>query len=325
MTVPMQRPRQIFDTIDMTLIGLLTELKAGGYNFVTPTPATHARILARPGHAVGSTLRDLLGWSLPVPADLIDSRTLAALTAAGMIEQTGEKVRSRLRVSSLEGDLYCHSAFPTTDEDAVFFGPDSYRFATLIRDELVKRRLPADAHVVDIGTGAGVGAVIAARCSPGARVTMTDINSKALRFAAINAAVAGVQPAALLASDLEAVEGPIDVIMANPPYIIDAAGRDYRDGGGMHGAEVALDMARMAVARLAAGGCFILYTGSAIIDGADPLASALRALAEEADCILHYREIDPDVFGEELANKAYADVERIAVVAGIFEKAGRGA
>jgi len=89
----------------------------------------------------------------------------------------------------------------------------------------------------------------------------------------------------------------------------------------MYGGAVALDMARLAVERLSASGRLILYTGSAIIDGADPLRDAFATVAQDGGCTMRYREIDPDVFGEELAGVAYADVERIAAVAAIFERA----
>jgi methylase of polypeptide subunit release factors len=323
-TMPDHRRDATFDAGDMLLLDLLSRLKASGYHFVTPTPATHGRVLARPDRHIGRTLRDMLGWSLPIARDDVDPAILAALASLDLIEQRGELVRSRLRVSSLDGDLYCHSAYPTTAEDAVFFGPDSYRFTALIRHELEAMQLPSGAHIVDVGTGAGVGVVAAARSCPGARITMTDINPQALRYAAINVAAAGVDAAAVLGRDLGTIGDPIDVILANPPYIIDPAGRHYRDGGGMHGAAVALDMARMAVARLAPGGHLVLYTGSAIINGTDPLGDALGALACQTGSLLQYRELDPDVFGEELSSSAYADVERIAVVAAIIERPGKG-
>ena len=60
------------------------------------------------------------------------------------------------------------------------------------------------------------------------------------------------------------------------------------------------------------GGAFLLYTGSAIVDGEDRLKGALLETLRGFD--VRYREIDPDVFGEELEREDYADVERIAVV-----------
>jgi methylase of polypeptide subunit release factors len=121
--------------------------------------------------------------------------------------------------------------------------------------------------------------------------------------------------------NLAGIDGAPDLVLANPPYIIDPAGRAYRDGGDLHGAGVALAMARAAVPRLAAGGRFLLYTGSAIVDGRDALEDRLTKLAAAEDCTLRYTEIDPDVFGEELETPAYADVERIALVTAVIERA----
>ena len=88
----------------------------------------------------------------------------------------------------------------------------------------------------------------------------------------------------------------------------------------MHGGEVSLEIARMAAARLAPGGRLVLYTGSAIVDGADPLRAALGSAMGELGCTVRYQELDPEVFGEELAKPSYADVDRIALVAAIAER-----
>ncbi|KKC25762.1 methyltransferase [Sphingomonas sp. SRS2] len=306
---------------DMALLALLAQLKSRGYHFVTPTPASHARVVARVDRRVARSLRDILGWSLPFEPSLPDPAILATLDGAGAIESVGGGLlHSRVRVSSLQNELFLHSAYPTDARDAVFFGPDSYRFADLICAELGRRPPNHGAHIVDIGTGAGVGMVAAARICPGASLTMTDINPKALRLAELNLASAGLRARAVLSGDLTCITDPIDIALVNPPYIFDAAGRDYRDGGGMHGGSVALDMARGAVNRLAPGGRLILYTGSAIVDGEDRLGRALADLASETGCALRYREIDPDIFGEELDQPAYADVERIAVISAIFDR-----
>lgn len=301
------------------LLRLIEALRRNGYHFVTPTPATHARVVARPDRREARDLADILGWSLPFAPAAIEPEFLALLEAAGALEKAGGLLRSTLRVSSLKDRLYLHSAYPTEAEDSVFFGPDSYRFADLIEAELTVRGVEHGV-IVDIGTGAGVGAIVAATRCPDARVSMTDINPRALRLAAINARAAGVAIRAIESDSLDRIDGAIDLALANPPYIIDASARTYRDGGGMLGGQVSVDMAGMAVARLAPRGRLILYTGSAIVRGEDHLKEALKALADAEDCTLRYRELDPDVFGEELENAAYAEVDRIALVAALLTK-----
>ncbi len=293
---------------DNALSELLRYARAHGYQFVTPTPATHARVLAR-ARSGERNLRDILGWSLPFDPD--QHRDLAnLLRRADALEQRDGESRSLVRVSSLDPLLLLHSAYPTTQNDAVFFGPDSYRFARFLQAELP--RLGPRKHLVDIGTGTGVGALVAARAIAIERLTLTDVNPHALRFAGINAASAGIAVETHLTSTLDAVAGDIDCIIANPPYIADPAHRAYRDGGALHGGEVSLAWTRSAARRLKSGGAFLLYTGSAIIVGEDRLKAALLDALPEFD--VRYAELDPDVFGEELAQPEYADAERIAAI-----------
>lgn len=306
---------------DAALSALLRILAQRDYRFITPTPATHARILARNPRREAADLRDVLGWSLPFAPQALDHDILQLLTAADALEPLGSGLlKSRYRVSELGGDLFFHSAYPTVAEDAVFFGPDSYRFADLVRRELRRDPPAAGAHLADIGAGAGVGAIAAARLCPGLKVTMTDINPKALRLARINARAAGIEAQYATGANLDAVADPIDIALANPPYIIDADGREYRDGGDMHGGRIAYEMAAAALDRLSPSGRLILYTGSAIIAGEDPLRKALAAVVEARGRMLRYREIDPDVFGEELEKPPYRDVERIALVAAVVSR-----
>lgn len=304
---------------DDALLELLRRLDETGYDFVTPTPLTHQRVVRRPGMQEARSVRDVLGWSLAfrdglLPADLFD-----ALDAAGMLSREGDLWRSAVRVSRVHGLLFLHSAFPTAEEDSVFLGPDSYRFA-----DFVVREMGDDCRLhrlLDVGGGAGVGALVAAARCWARETLLTDVNPRALRLARLNAQHAGIALATRLASGLEAAPQDCDLILANPPYIVDPAGRAYRDGGDLHGGETSLEWARAAIAKLAPGGRFLLYTGSAILDGGrDPMRERLREVAEDAGVALAYRELDPDVFGEELDTSAYADVERIAVVGCVITK-----
>lgn len=306
---------------EAALLALLQGLKQRDYRFITPSPATHARVLAHRPREEADDLRDVLGWSLPFAPETLEDDLYQPLAEAGALDSVADgRLRSRYRVSSLGDDLFLHSAYPTTAPDAVFFGPDSYRFADLIRREL-RRRLPRPGdHLVDIGAGAGVGAIVAAKICPGLRVTMTDINPKALRLAAINGGAADVEASYIQCANLDGVDSGIDLALANPPYIVDEQGRDYRDGGDMHGGRASYEIAAAALPRLKTGGRLILYTGSAIAAGRDALREALHDLAAENRCALRYYEIDPDVFGEELDNSQYAGIERIAAVAAIYKR-----
>lgn len=304
---------------DSCLISLLELLKRRAYDFVPPTPRTHAVVRDRDLGRRATSDADILGWNLPFDAASIDPELADAMDRSGVVEGPPECRRATVRVARLNGDLFLHSAFPTIAQDAVFFGPDSYRFADLICAEVATPE-QSPGTVVDIGTGAGVGAVVAGKFFPAAQVFATDVNAAALRLARVNAATAGV-PIDLRQGDILAdVPGFIDLALANPPYIVDAGRRTYRDGGKMHGAELSLRMARAVLPRLNPGGAFILYTGSAIVDGRDALRHALEKLAADQSCSLRYRMIDPDVFGEELRNSSYADVDRIAVVGAIFRR-----
>lgn len=305
---------------DHALFELLQALQARGYDFVTPTPTTHARVLKHPGKQRARNLRDVFGWSLPFAPGDLDPEILDLLKSADALERSGALFKSRYRVSSLHGRLFLHSAYPTNASDSVFFGPDSYRFADLVVSELPPGA--PGAVIVDIGAGAGVGALTAALRQPDARLVLTDVNPKALRLARINAEAAGVTIETVETGGLDGVAAPIDVALTNPPYIADDGSREYSDGGDMHGDRVSLEMAKAAAGRLVPGGRLILYTGSAIVDGQDRFYGALEQAMAAAGCTLSYREIDPDVFGEELDKPAYADVDRIAVVGAVAVKRG---
>ncbi|TMJ15824.1 MAG: methyltransferase [Alphaproteobacteria bacterium] len=300
---------------DPALLRLLRTLKALDYRFVAVTPETHRRVLARPGDPERGDLRDVFGWNRPFQPESLPAELLA-----GGVEEAGDGlVRSRYRVASLEAQLFLHSSYPTDDEHAVFFGPDTYRFARFIEAELEGR--PAPRSILDIGCGTGAGGLTAAALAPGARVMLSDVNPAALSLAAVNAAAAGVAVELIEGSGVPAAAGAPELIVANPPYIADDdAGRSYRDGGGAIGSGLSLEWAFEGARRLAPGGRMLLYTGVAIVGGEDRVRAQLEAGLPALGCGLRYSEIDPDVFGEELDKPPYAGVERIVAVGAVIEK-----
>jgi len=300
---------------------LLAELESSGYDFVTPTPATHARVVSRADMQEAADLRGVFGWSLPFRPALLPTELFEAMRGAQLLTNDRGLFKSTVRVSRVRGRLFLHSAYPTDEEDSVFLGPDSYRFADFVCANL--ERAPGAARLVDIGGGAGVGALSAAAFLPGARLTLLDLNPAALRLAGVNARHAGLEVELVEGDSLDAVAGAVDLAIANPPFILEDEGaRTYRDGGDMHGAQLSFEWALAAARRLEPGGRMLLYTGSAIIAGRDALRSALERSLPGLGCSLSYREIDPDIFGEELERDSYAEVERIAAVGAIIEKRG---
>lgn len=296
------------DGQDEALLELLRYLKGKAYRFTSVTPATHERVLARPATGPAS-LTGIFGWNRAFDAGDLDAELFGLLRDKAVLAPSGGGWRSQVRVSSLGSDLFLHSGFPTKEHDAVFFGPDTYRFARFIEHELGP--LAPVARIVDMGTGSGAGGLFCARLSPASRVTLVDVNDKALRYARLNAAAAGLE------AELHRggrVPPGADLIVANPPYMIDAAGREYRDGGGLLGGEVALDWVRQSLAALAPGGRMLLYSGVAMVEGRSPALDAIEAESARAGARLSSYEIDPDVFGEELSSPGYSQVERIAAV-----------
>ncbi|MNJ31019.1 50S ribosomal protein L3 glutamine methyltransferase [compost metagenome] len=300
---------------DLALLQLGRRLRADGYRFTCVTPATQTHNNARPDAQQAHSLRDVFGWNRPFAEQLLCADQLKQMEVAAILSREGPWLRSNVRWSSLDDLLLLHSGFPTQQTDAVFFGPDSYRFAQVIHDHLQHRYQPVQ-HAVDIGCGNGIGALLIAQAARHAHVTAVDINPKALRYTAINAALAGVANLSIEHSDiLDGISGNFDLIVANPPYMLDARERTYRHGGGALGAALSLRILEQAIRRLSAGGTLLLYTGVAIVDGRDCLLEACRTTLQGQQWQWHYRELDPDVFGEQLLEPGYDQVERIAAVA----------
>jgi SAM-dependent methyltransferase len=299
---------------DGALLRLGRALKETGYRFTTITPATHERVNRRPANATARELRDVFGWSRPFRPGSLPPGFEDMLADAGAVESCGEFRRSLVRFSSYDDELFVHSAFPTERTGAVFFGPDTYRMADAAVAHL-GTRAAAIRRAADIGCGTGAGAVAVAKRAPGVEVLAVDVNDTALRYTRINAALAGTPGVRAVRSNLlDDVEGTFDLIISNPPFMIDPVGRTYRDGGGPHGNELSLRVIDAAAERLAPGGSLVLFSGTGIIDGDDPLRRAAADRLAGTGLTWSYREADPDVYGEELDGEAYARAERIAVV-----------
>ena len=294
---------------DVALLRLGHLLRDAGYRFITITPASHRRVNSRPENAIARTLRDVFGWSRPFARTLLSDEMLALLSDAGCLIDDGELLRTTVRFSTRDEKIFVHSAFPTTGADAVFFGPDTYRYLSLL-----ERLAPTAKRAIDIGAGSGAGGLfIANACGS---VVLSDINDVALRYSRINAELNGISNVKIVRSDvLRDIDGDVDLVIANPPYLVDDDARLYRDGGGTFGERLSLEIVRQSLDRLTSGGRLILYTATAFVEGTDTFRTAVEPLLTEKNLDIRYNELDPDVFNEELDRDAYRCAERIAVVA----------
>jgi methylase of polypeptide subunit release factors len=293
---------------DDPLLLLLGELKSRNYHFTCVTPATHERVVARPSEQALS-LEDIFGWSWSFSADEAPAEILRLLERANCLERAGDRLKSLIRVASIGDHLFLHSAFPTTAADAVFFGPDTYRFVRFVCSSLPT--LDAPRWIVDLGAGSGAGGIVAATQVGSPRLTLVDINPAAERLARVNSRFAGIGAEILVSGELPT---GCDLVIANPPYMMDSSHRTYRDGGDMLGGEIACQWTRQALQALAPGGTLLLYTGAAFVQGRSPLLDEIAPLCASAGADFRVEEIDPDVFGEELDGPQYNEVERIAAI-----------
>lgn len=145
----------------------------------------------------------------------LEGLTIAQLVDAGLLETDNGGVRARVKVNVLDGVLLAGDPIRASDNPDYVLGvtPASVRVA----GSTIRRRVKT---VLDLGTGSGVQALLAAR--HGRKVTGVDINSHALFCAAISQRLNGVRNVEWMEGDwFEPVRGKrFDLIVVNPSIII---------------------------------------------------------------------------------------------------------
>ena len=81
--------------------------------------------------------------------------------------------------------------------------------------------LPERARVVDVGTGSGAAALALKHERPDLEVIATEIDEGALAVARANAARLGLEVDFVQTDLLDGVEGRLDAVVSNPPYVAD--------------------------------------------------------------------------------------------------------
>lgn len=194
--------------------------------------AVHVRRLA--GDDDFATLAKLFLLATEVDAQAlrraIQPTDLQALTGLGLIETDGSTVWARARLVP-HGDYYIASDADRGRGSDVSYDhvPGVQAPSVTLAKLAVRRRV---ATTLDLGTGCGIQALLAAKHSE--RVIATDVSARALGFARFNLSLNGVDNVELRLGDgFEAVGGErFDLIVSNPPYVISPdTAYAYRDSG----------------------------------------------------------------------------------------------
>ena len=99
--------------------------------------------------------------------------------------------------------------------DSGVFSRDGLDYGTEL---LIKSLTDVKGDFLDLGCGWGAVGIVVAKAFPDSRVTMSDINSRAVEYAEKNCRVNNVANARVVRSDgLADVEGGFDTIAVNPP------------------------------------------------------------------------------------------------------------
>ena len=226
------------------------------------------------GHGTANAFDEsawLVMWRLQLPLDAIDEvadRTVAPADAARVEALIGERIATRKPAAYLTREAWLQGVPFYVDERAIV--PRSF-VAELIVDGSIDYWLGEHTQrVLDLCTGNGSLAVLAAMTYPDIAVDAADLSTAALEVAAINVTRHELDARIrLLVSDgLDATHGPYDLILCNPPYVnaqsMSALPAEYRAepelalAGGDDGMDFIRDLLRDAPAALSERGVLVL-------------------------------------------------------------------
>ncbi len=233
------------------------------------------------GHGTQSAFDEavwLVLWRLGLPLDTdLDEVADQAITpeqqaaCAALIE---ERIATRKPAAYLTREAWLQGVSFYIDERAIV--PRSL-IAEVLADGTIDAWLSDQTtRVLDLCTGNGCLAVLAALAWPEVQVTGADISEDALAVATINVARHDLQARVQLAhSDgLSALSGPFDLILCNPPYVcqasMDALPAEYRAepelalAGGADGMDFVRQLFKDAPAHMSEHAVLVLEIGNEV-------------------------------------------------------------
>ena len=189
--------------------------------------------------------------SAPDAQRALGRRAVEALPALGLAD-VGDEVVPRARLTPVVDLLLASNRLSYKPESDPPDYVATYTPTSQLCDLLTPR--PQIARALDVGTGNGVHALLAARHSR--HVVATDVNARALTFTQLNAALNNLRNVECRRGGLfePAGDETFDLITCNAPFVVSPEHRwAYRDSGS-RGDEFSEQVVRGAAARLAEGG-----------------------------------------------------------------------
>lgn len=231
------------------------------------------------GHGTQSAFDEavwLVLWRLDLPLDTdLDEVADQAITPEQQAACTAlieERIATRKPAAYLTREAWLQGVSFYIDERAIV--PRSL-IAEVLADGTIDAWLSDQTtQVLDLCTGNGSLAVLAALAWPEVHVTGADISDDALAVATINVERHALQERVnLVHSDgLSALAGPFDLILCNPPYVcqasMDALPAEYRAepelalAGGADGMDFVRQLLRDAPARMTENAVLVLEIGN---------------------------------------------------------------
>ncbi|HWH26353.1 MAG TPA: peptide chain release factor N(5)-glutamine methyltransferase [Pseudolysinimonas sp.] len=229
-----------------------------------PTPDVDAELLI--GHVLGVTRGE-------VQAAVVTDRGIESEQADRVLELV-ERRAAREPLQHITGRAAFRSLELAVGPGVFVPRPETEFVAQIAIDAAFAVPSPAP-HIVDLGTGSGAIAISVATEVPHAQVTAVEMSPEAFVWARQNVRESGADNLTLVCADLAVavpqLDGTVDVVISNPPYIpLGAIPRDpevrlYDPDLALYGGVDGLDVVRVLSIRAAAllrpGGLLILEHG----------------------------------------------------------------
>jgi ribosomal protein L3 glutamine methyltransferase len=217
----------------------------------------------------------LVLWKLGLPLDDLDAvadREVEPQQLAQVDALVEERIATRKPAAYLTREAWLQGVAFYVDERAIV--PRSFIAELLAGGDIDPWLSEATTTVLDLCTGNGSLAVLAAMAYPDVTVDAADISADALSIARINVDKHGLaERIRLVESDgLAALPGPFDLILCNPPYVNAASmarlPAEYRAepgialAGGADGMDFVRRLLADAPSRMTAGAVLVLEIGN---------------------------------------------------------------